>query len=325
MRRCVSRTLVALLAVVAGLPAPGGAQQPYPAKPIRMIVPLAAGGSSDNNGRLIAEKLTQALGQSVFVENRTGASTDIGIGTLARSAPDGYTIGVVPVGSVATGTLVRKLPYDPLKDLAPISGISRSALVIVVSGSSPYLSLNDLIARAKSKPGALSFGSVGIGSSHHLAGELLKMMAGIELLHVPYKGASEANTAVLAGQIDLSVSGASGISAHLRSGKLRALAVTDGKRVPSMPDVPSVAEFVPGYSAGAGVLSLFAPAGTPSAIIARLNAEVGRALREPDVQKRIAAAGEEPDPTTPEELGARLRAEIQKWTDLVRVSGLRLQ
>ena len=299
--------------------------QPYPSKPIRMIVPLAAGGSSDIDGRMIAEKLTLALGQSVFVENRTGASTDIGIGTLARSAPDGYTIGVVPVSSMATGTLVRKLPYDPLKDLAPISGMTITPLVIVTSGSSPYLSLNDVVAGAKSKPGALSFGSIGIGSSAHLAGELLKMMAGIDLLHVPYKGASEANAAVLAGQIDLSISAASGISAHVRSGKLRPLAVTDGKRVSSMPDVPSVAEFIPGYSAGVGGLSLFAPAGTPPAIIARLNAEVGRALSQPDVLKRIAAAGEEPDPTTPEQVAAKLRAEIQKWSDLVRASGLRLQ
>jgi tripartite-type tricarboxylate transporter receptor subunit TctC len=325
MNRCLSRILPALLAALAGLAAPAGAQQAYPSKPIRMIVPLAAGGSTDNNGRLMAEKLSQAFGQSVFVENRTGASTDIGIGTLARSAPDGYTIGVVPIGSVATGILVRKLPYDPYKDITPIAGISKGALVIVVSTSSPYQTLADLIAAAKAKPGEISYGSIGVGSSHHLAGELLKMMAGVDLLHVPYKGASESNTAVLAGQISSSISGSSSIAPQVRAGKLRTLAVTNGRRVPSVPGVPSVAEFVPGYSAGAGTLSLFAPGGTPPAIIARISSEVGRALQQPDVIKRLADAGEDPSQSTPEELAAELRSEIDKWTNLVKTSGLKLQ
>lgn len=315
---------IALLCLLSGLPIAALAQA-YPVKPVRVIVPLAAGGSTDNNGRLMAEKLGQALGQSFFVENRTGASTDIGVGTMARSAPDGYTIAVVPLGSVATGILLRKLPYDPLKDITPIGGISKGALVIVVAASSPYQTLADLIAAAKARPGAISFGSIGVGSSHHLAGELLRMMTGADFLHVPYKGASESNLAVLAGQIESSISGSSSIANQVRAGKLRTLAVTNGSRVPSVPGVPSVAEFVPGYSAGAGTLSLMAPGGTPGAIINRLNTEMRAALKQPDVIKRLADAGEDPSPSTPEELATELRAEIEKYTNLVKNSGLKLQ
>ena len=324
MRRGIPGIRTALFATLAVLSATVAAQA-YPSKPVRVIVPLAAGGSTDNNGRLMAEKLGQALGQSFFVENRTGASTDIGVGTVARSAPDGYTIGVVPLGSVATGILLRKLPYDPFKDIAPVGGISKGALVIVVAASSPYQNLGDLIAAAKAKPGSISYGSIGVGSSHHLAGELLEMMIGSDMLHVPYKGASESNLAVLSGQIDSSISGSSSIANQVRAGKLRTLAVTNGVRVPSVPGVPSVAEFVPGYSAGAGTLSLMAPGGTPSAIIARLNTEMRAVLKQPDVIKRLADAGEDPSPSTPEELAAELRAEIEKYTNLVKNSGLKLQ
>ena len=315
---------IALIGLLAGLPI-GAMAQAYPSKPVRVIVPLAAGGSTDNNGRMMAERLSQALGQSFFAENRTGASTDIGIGTMARAAPDGYTIGVVPLGSVATGILLRKLPYDPFKDIAPVGGISKGALVIVVASSSPYQTLADLIAAAKAKPGTVSFGSIGVGSSHHLAGELLKMMTGTDMLHVPYKGASESNLAVLSGQIDSSISGSSSIATQVRAGKLRTLAVTNGVRVPSVPGVPSVGEFVPGYSAGAGTLSLFAPGGTPAAIIGRLSTEMKAILKQPEVIKRLADGGEDPSPSSPEELAAELRGEIDKYTNLVKSTGLKLQ
>jgi tripartite-type tricarboxylate transporter receptor subunit TctC len=322
------RPIAVFITVTLALIAGGAfAQQAssYPAKPVRIIVPLAAGGSTDNNGRLMAEKLTQALGQSFFVENRVGAATDIGIGTLAKSPPDGYTIGVVPIGSVALGILVRKLPYDPFKELAPIAGISKGALVIVVSTASPYQTLPDLIAAAKAKPESISYGSIGVGSSHHMAGELLKLMTGADLLHVPYKGASESNTAVLAGQITASVSGSSSIASLVRGGKLRTLAVTNAKRVPSLPDVPAVGEFVPGYDAGAGTLSLMAPGGTPRPLIDRIYGVVAASLKEPEVIKRLAASGEDPSPSTPEELAAELKQSIEKWTNLVKTSGLKLQ
>jgi tripartite-type tricarboxylate transporter receptor subunit TctC len=320
----MKRFVTCLTLAAAALSATSQAQQ-YPTKPVRIIVPLAAGGSTDNNGRLMAERLGSALGQSFFVENRVGAATDIGIGTLARSAPDGYTIGVVPIGSVALGTLVRKLPYDPFKDLAPIAGISKGALVIVVNSSSPYQTLPDLVAAAKAKPGVISYGSIGVGSSHHMAGELLGLMTGTNLLHVPYKGASESNTAVLAGQITASISGSSSIANLVRGGKLRNLAVTNMKRVPSLPDIPAVGEFVPGYDAGAGTLSLMAPGGTPRPVIDRIHGAVAASLKDPEVIKRLAASGEDPSPSTPEELAAELRGSIEKWTALVKSSGLKLQ
>jgi tripartite-type tricarboxylate transporter receptor subunit TctC len=315
----------ALLAIIAFAAVGQCAAQSYPTKPIRMIVPLAPGGGADNAGRLVSDKMAQGLGQPVVVENRVGAATDIGIGTLAKAAPDGYTIGVVPIGSVATGVLVRKLPYDPLKDIAPISGISKSGLVLVTSSAKPYRTVSEMIAAAKAKPGALSFGSLGIGSAHHLAGELLKHMAGIDLLHVPYKGSSESSTAVIAGQIDTAIAGWSAVASHVRSGKLRSLAVTSGTRLTGLPDIPSMAETLPGYAAGTGGLSLFATGGTPPDIIGRLNAEVGRALLHPDVLKRVAATGEETDYQKPEELGKQLAEEIKRWTDLVRTANLKLQ
>ncbi len=310
--------LAVALFPVASLP------QTFPAKPVRIIVPLVAGGSLDTLGRLMAEKMSQGFGQPVYVENRPGASGDIGTGLLAKSPPDGYNLGVIGLGSISIGLLMRKLPFDPLKDLAPVSGLSKSTLLIVTSSSSPFRSLSDLIAYAKAHPGVVNFGSIGIGTSQHLSGELLNTLAGINMVHVPFKGAGEANTAVMGGQIQISVSGGPGVIPHIRSGKLRALAVTDAKRSSALPDVPAVAEFVPGYATSA-LLALFTTGGTPADIVARLNSETLRVLALPDVRERIASWGDEPDPTTPEELGRTLRADMQKWSDLVKHAGLRLQ
>ena len=271
---------------------------------------------------MLAEKMTPSLGQSVYVENRSGASTDIGVGTLARSVPDGYTIGMVPVGSVATGTLVRKLPYDPIKDLAPISGVSKSGLVIVTSGSSPYRNMADVIADAKKRPGEVSFGSAGIGSSHHLAGELLRMMANIDLLHVPYKGSSEANVAVVAGQINLAISGAAGSMTLMRSGKLRALAATDSKRIPGLPDIPTVAEALPGFLATPWNGAV-APPKTPVAIATKLSAAIGEVLRQPDVQKRLADRSFEAMGGTPEQMSLFMKQETERWDKVIRTIGLK--
>jgi tripartite-type tricarboxylate transporter receptor subunit TctC len=311
------------LAVVFALSASAFAQQ-YPTKPLRLIVPLAPGGSTDNNGRIIAEKMTVHLGQSIVVENRVGAATDIGIGALAKSPPDGYTIGVVPVGSVAIGTLVRKLPYDPLKDIAPVSGMSKSGLILVAKADSPFRNVGDVIAYAKQKPGALTFGSIGVGSTHHLAGELLQHMTGTKMLHVPFKGASESNLAVIAGQIDLSISGASSTATHVRAGKMRALASTGVARVFNLPEVPTIGETVPGYAAGTGALSIFTTGGTPREVISRLNADMRKTLADPDVIGRFAKSGEETDYKTAEDLGKELADEIKKWTALVKGTGLKI-
>lgn len=303
--------------------APAQAQN-FPAKPIRIIVPLVAGGSLDTLGRLMAEKMSQGFGQPVYVENRPGASGDIGTGMLAKAAPDGYNLGVIGLGSISIGMLMRKLPFDPLTELAPVSGLTKSTLLIVTASSSSLRSIPDLIAYAKANPGVVNFGSIGIGTSQHLSGEMLNTMAGINMVHVPFKGAGEANTAVMGGQIHISVSGGPGVIPHIRSGKLRALAITDTKRTPALPDVPAVNEFVPGYGTSA-LLALFTTGGVPPDVLARLNGETLRVLKLADVRERIAGWGDEPNPTTPDELGKTLRADIQKWSDLVKNAGLRLQ
>jgi tripartite-type tricarboxylate transporter receptor subunit TctC len=319
--RIFAKTLAAFaLALVC---APSHSQS-FPTKPIRIIVPLVAGGSLDTLGRLMAEKMAQGFGQAVYVENRPGASGDIGTGMLAKAAPDGYNLGIIGLGSISIGLLMRKLPYEPLKELAPVSGLTKSTLLIVTASSSSLRSIPDLIAYAKANPGVVNFGSIGIGTSQHLSGELLNTLAGINMVHVPFKGAGEANTAVMGGQIHISVSGGPGVIPHIRSGKLRALAITDVKRTAALPDVPAVNEFVPGYGTSA-LLTLFTTGGTPPDIVARLNAEALRVLKLADVRERIAGWGDEPYPTTPEELGKVLRADIQKWSDLVKNAGLRLQ
>ncbi len=300
--------------------------QSFPAKPIRIIVPLVAGGSLDTLSRIIAEKMSQGFGQVVYVENRPGASGDIGTGLLAKSPPDGYNLGVISLSSISTGLLMRKLSFDPLKDLAPVSGLTKSTLVIVTASSSTLRSIPDLIAYAKSNPGVVNFGSTGIGTSQHLSGELLNTMAGINIVHVPFKGAGEANTAVMGGQIHISISGGPGVIPHVRSGKLRALAITDVKRSSALPDVPAMTEFVPGYGAGtSSLLALFTTGGTPPDIVARMNSETLRVLKLAETHERIVGWGDEPNPTTPEELGRIVRADIQKWSDVVKSAGLRLQ
>ena len=297
--------------------------QTFPTHPMRIIVPLAPGGTADVDARLMADRMSQGLGQPVLVENRTGASSTIGIGTLARSQPDGYTIGVVPPASAASTSHLMKLPYDPLKDLTPLSGMTRSAFVFVIGASSRFKSMKDLIAYARTHPAQLTFGSTGVGSGHHLAGELLKKMAGIDLLHVPYKGAADATTAMLGGQVDVVIGAPAGLTQLMRAGKVRGLAVTQTKRTPSMPDVPTVAESgVPGYVFDAG-LALYAPGGTPGDIVSRLNAEIVRVLKLPDVRERILANGEEPDPSTPEEQGRVLRSEMERIGDLIKWAGIR--
>ena len=299
--------------------------QTFPSRPMRLIVPFPPGGNADVDARLVADKMSQRLGQPMLVENRSGATSTIGIGALAKSAPDGHTIGIVPPGSVAITSNMMKLPYEPFKDLTPLSGMTRSAFIFVVSASSPFKSMNDLIAYARKKPGALSFGSSGTGSSHHLTGELLKKMAGIDLLHVPFKGAALGTAAVLGGELDMVIGAPAGFSSLLRAGKLRALAVSQAKRTASLPDVPTIAESgVPGYAVDAA-LALYAPGRTPNELVSRLNAEIVHVLKLPDVSRRIFAHGEEVDPTTPEEQVRVLRSEMEKFGELIKALGMRAE
>lgn len=313
--------LAAALAVLCGsMPV---FSQTFPSRPMRIIVPFPPGGNADVEVRFIADRMSQGLGQPVLVENRSGGTSTIGIGALAKAAPDGHTIGVVPPGSVAITSNLMKLPYDPFKDLTPLSGMTRSAFVFVVAASSPFKSMSDLIAYARANPGRLTFGSTGFGSSHHLSGEMLKKMAGIDLLHVPFKGSAEGTTAVLGGQLDMVIGAPAGFTQLLRAGKVRALAVTQTKRTPSLPDVPTIAESgVPGYAVDAG-LALYAPGGTRNEIVSRLNAEIVRVLKIPELRERIIANGEEPDPTTPEEQARVLRSEMERFGELIKALGIR--
>ena len=322
-----SRLKAAMLVLLLGwgAQAPGVHAQTWPSKPVRIIVPLAPGGSADVGARLVADKMTPGLGHPVLVESRPGGGGTVGVNFVAKSPPDGYTIVVGPAGAMAINVHLSKLPYDPQKDLAPLSGMMRSTLFIVSSPSGPLKTLQDIIAFGKANPGVLNWGTPGIGTAQHLAGELLNIMAGIKMVHVPFKGSTEGATAVMGGQIQLAIVGPAGIAPQVRGGKLHVVAGTDTQRSAGLPEVPTVAESgLPGYAAS-GWLGLFAPAGTPTDVVARLNAEIVRALRLPDVANHIISGGEQPHPTTPAELGEFLRSETEKWGRVIKTTGIRLE
>lgn len=310
----------ALLLIALAFPA--WAQDAYPSRPVRFILPFPPGGPTDILGRLIAERLTAQLGQPVVTENRGGAGGNVGAEAAARSAPDGYTIVLVAPSLAISPTLYAKLNYDPVKDLAPITLVATVPNVVVTQISHPA-NLRDFIAAAKAKPGGMNFGSGGSGTSNHLAGELFNILTGAKLTHVPYKGVNLAMQDVIAGRIDLVVIGVPAAAPHVRSGKLRALAVIAPQRLPALPEVPTVAEAgLPGFEVTTwyGVL---APAGTPRPIIVRLNAELVKVMHSPEMKQRLAGIGTDPVTSSPEEFAAYIQAEIGKWGDVIRKAGLR--
>ncbi len=294
--------------------------QAWPAKSIRFIVSFPPGGSADIIARALAQKLSESLGQQVLVDNRAGAGGNIGVDLAAKSAPDGYTIVLGAAGAIAINqSLMGSLPYDPLKDLAPISLLATIPIVLAVHPSTPANSVRELIALAKAKP--LAFASAGNGTAMHLSGELFKLRTGLDLQHVPYKGSGPAVTDLMGGQVPVAFVDLSSALPHIRSGKVRGLAVASGKRTITAPEIPTIAESgVSGYDA-VGWFGLFAPAGTPRDIINRLNAEVRRIMQLPDVRERALASGAEPAADTPEEFAAYIRTEIPKWAEVVKVSG----
>ena len=307
---------VALLAATAGAIA-----QSYPNRPVRMVVPLSAGGFADVPARIIAPRLSEVLGQQVFVENRPGAGATIGTDFVAKSKPDGYTLLFTGTPHVISPALYKNLPYDPLKDFASVMLVAAGPYVLVVNPQLPVKSVQELIALAKAQPGKIDYASSGNGSAQHLVSALFASMAGIELSHVPYKGSGPAMQDLLGGQVKVSFAGIPNVMPHVRTGKLRALAVSTPRRAPDLPDVPTVAEAgVPGYDATLW-LALLAPAGTPSEIVQKLYAETSRVLREPEVQKAVAATGVDVSVIGPAELPAFLRAEVDKWGKVVRDTG----
>ena len=313
----------ALLLALALLAGPLHAQEPYPSRPLKFILPFPPGGGTDLLGRLLAERLAASLGQPVVTENRGGAGGNVGAEAAARSAPDGYTIVLVAPSLAISPTLYSKLNYDPVKDFAPIGLVASVPNVMVTHPSVPANNLQEFIALAKSKPGGMNFGSGGSGTSNHLAGELLNLTAGIKLVHVPYKGVNLAMQGVLAGEVQLVFIGIPVPAPHIKAGRLRALAVLARERSPILPEVPTAAEAGLGNFDVTTWYGILAPVGTPRPIIARLNAEFVKIMRTPDVKERLAAMATDPLTSTPEEFGAYIQAEIAKWGDVVRKAGLR--
>ncbi|OGA50399.1 MAG: hypothetical protein A3F74_27325 [Betaproteobacteria bacterium RIFCSPLOWO2_12_FULL_62_58] len=301
-----------------------GSGQDYPAKPIRLVLPYPPGGGADFIVRALAQKLTVNLGQQVIVENRPGASGIIGMELVAGSAADGYTLVLGLTAQYAVNpSLYSKLPYDPMKHFAPVILLAGNPQFLVVHPTLPAKSVKELIALAKARGGQLAFSSAGHGSASHLAGEALKTMAGIDIMHVPYKGAGLAITDLITGRVQLSFIGWITADPHVKTGKLRVLGVTTAKRSLRLPDLPAIAETLPGYD-----LSLWygmaAPAGTPREIIARLNAEILRVLAAPDFRQRIEAQAIEPLGSTPEQFGDYIRSEIVKFGKIVKDSGAKI-
>jgi len=314
------------IAAVLVLPwaAAWAAQPNYPTKPLHMLVGFTPGGTIDVIGRIVAQKLSELLGQSVVMENRPGAGANVAAEAAAKASPDGYTLLDVNPGLAVSASAYRHLKYDAVKDLAPVSELAVSPHVLIVHPSLPVRSVADLIALARAHPGQLNFASAGAGNSDHLAGELFKSMAHIDIVHVPYKGGVQAASDVANGEVAMYFPGLSTAWLLTKSGKVRALAVTTAKRTPFEPDWPTLAEAgLPGYE---HVLwaAVFTTAGTPKDIIARLNAEIQKALAMPEVRDRMKTLGAEPTGSTPEQLGAMLKSEIEKYGKLVRTIGLRI-
>ena len=325
MMNKVLLTLTAFVAAASALaqpaPKPGGV---YPSKPVRVIVPFAPGGSNDIMGRLVAQRLGESTGQTFIVDNRPGAGGIIGTEIVAKAQPDGYTLLVMSATLTVNPSLQRKLPYDTLKDLAPITNIAAAPLMLVVHPSVPARSVAELLAYARAQPDKLNFGSGGPGSTPHLAGEMLKSMARVRMTHVPYKGGGPALTDLVGGQIQLMLENIPSTLPHVKVNRLRALAVTGPKRSPLVPEVPTLSEAgVQGYEL-VGWNGLFAPAGTPRNIVAYLQGETARALSQPEVKERLSALGAEGVGNTPAEFSAFVRAELKKWAQVVRDANIKL-
>ncbi len=299
-----------------------GNSQEYPTRPIRLIVPFAPGGPTDIMSRAISERITARLGQQLVVDNRAGAGGSIGSELAARSAPDGYTMLLGHIGTHAINTsLYTRIGYDPVKDFAPITMIATLPLGLFVHASVPAHSVKDLVALAKAKPGSLNFGSAGSGGPTHMAGEMLKSMAHIDIVHVPYKGNAASLTDLVAGRVQMMFSNLLTAGPHARAGKLRAIAISSGKRSPQAPELPTIAESgVPGYDLTPWYGVLF-PAGTPRPIVMRLNQEIGGILTTPDMVERFRTQGIDLITSTPEAFAALIKSEIPKWRKVVKDSG----
>jgi tripartite-type tricarboxylate transporter receptor subunit TctC len=297
--------------------------QAWPAKPVRIIVPFAPGGPADVLARVIGQELSDTLGQPFVIENKVGAAGNIGVEQIAKAAPDGYTLGIVPVGNIAVNpSLFPTLPYKA-SELAPVAMLATVENVLAVNAEVPAQSLKELLALAKQKPGALSFASPGAGSQAHLAGELMALEADLKLIHVPYKGIGPAINDLVGGQVTMMFGAMSAVLPHVKSGKLRALGVASLKRSAAMPELPTIAEQgLPKFEA-VSWYALMAPAGTPAAVVDRLNAESARSLAKPAIKEKFAAQGLEPGSGKPQDLAATIRTETARWSEVIRKQNIK--
>ncbi len=317
-------TLKYLFAAAAGIVNLAQAQ-PFPVKPVRIIAPFGPGSTIDIMGRTIAPKLSEALGQPVIVENRSGAGGAIGLESVAKSGKDGYTLVIGALGPVAVNpSLYARKPFDPVKDFAPITTLATGPMIVVVHPNVPARNIRELVAVAKARPGKLNYGSPGIGTTNHMAGELLNLAAGITLVHVPYKGNAEALTDLMGGQLDIVFTGLPPALAQMQAGRLRAVATTGTKRLAALPQLQTISE---GGLAEASVSTWYgvlAPAGTPREIIDRLNMEIIKTMKNPEIAERFSSQGAEPITNTPDEFARTIRDDVTKWAKVIKATGLKL-
>jgi tripartite-type tricarboxylate transporter receptor subunit TctC len=322
--RVISNACAAV--IVCGALISMSSAQEYPMKPVRLIVPFAPGGTTDILARILAQKLGENLGQTVLVDSRGGAGGTLGAAVAAKSHADGYTLmlGVMSPLAISVAIYGSKLPYNPAADFAPVSMITKVPQVLALHPSVPARNVKELIALAKVNPGKLNYGSAGSGSSNHLVGELFKTAASIQMTHVPYKSAGQAATAVFVGEVDMLLAAPPAVVNHVKSGRLRAVAVSTATRSPSLPDVPTIAESgLPGFDASAWYC-MVAPAGTPRPIIDKVRTALMRAMEATEVRQRMLTDGAVPESSTPEELGAFIKSEILRWDKAVKASGAKL-
>jgi tripartite-type tricarboxylate transporter receptor subunit TctC len=319
------QALAGLLLAGAAAFACAATAAPYPDRPIRLVVPQAPGSATDTVARILAPEMSRPLGQPVVVENRPGGALTIGIDAVAKSAPDGYTIGMGPIGALAiTRHMVAKLPYDIERDLQPVALVARAHMMLAVSPSLPVNSVRELIDYAKKNPGKLVNASSSNGSPGHVAGEMFKVMTGTDIVHAPYKGGAMAINDLIAGHVQVIFESLNTIATYARSGKVRALAVSGARRSPGFPELPTIAEAgVPGYEASTWT-GIIAPAGLPPAVLAKLNAAVNEAIRSPVFMDRFALIGDEPAGGTPADFAEAIRRDSARWAEVIRRSGARI-
>jgi tripartite-type tricarboxylate transporter receptor subunit TctC len=309
---------------IALAPGAAPAQDAWPNRPITLVVPYAPGGYTDLVARLTARYVEKALGKSVVVDNRAGAGGIVGTQAVATAPPDGYTWCICSIGAISIAPFAQKVAYDPVQDLAPVGIVSSIVQAVIVKKDLPVKTMGELVSHAKANPGKLNFASAGVGTGIHMAGEQFKMMAGVNMVHVPYRGAGNAMTDLIGGQVQLMFDTMAASIPHIRGGKVRALAVTTATRSTLLPELPTVADFVPGYEAS-GPFGLGAPKDTPPAIIEKLNREINAVLADPKVKARLADLGSEPLTGSPAEIGRMLAGETEKWAKVIRAANIKVE